>query len=483
MASDPPGLALYRNDGDGRFSDVTAGSGLDERRYGMGVAAGDIDNDGRVDLFVTALGTDALYRNLGNGRFAEVTAAAGVGGGSDEWSSGAGFLDYDGDGFLDLFVATYVAWSESLDRDLAFTVNGRDRAYGPPKQYPGTYCRLYRNRGDGRFADVSAGAGIRVDNPSTGQPMAKALAVTFADIDGNGAVDIFVANDTVDNFLFLNRGDGTFDEVGRAWGVATDSNGNATGAMGADLAHHHDDPRLAIAVGNFANEATSLFVQGASGSTFADLASLEGIGSPSRLALSFGLFFFDADLDGRLDLLQANGHLEDEINEVQPSQTYRQAAQLFWNGGQRRRGFVCLPAAAIGELATPVVGRGASYADVDGDGDLDVLLTQPAGPALLLRNDQRLGHHWLRVQLEGGAGVNRDAIGAWVECSTAAGSQRRQMMPTRSYLSQVELPVTFGLGRADAVSSLVVTWPDGRRQEVAVPAVDTTVTVRRVAAG
>ncbi len=466
----PVSLAVYRNDG-GTFTDATRGSGMDVRLQGMGIAVGDIDNDGLKDVYVTALGHNRLYRNLGGGSFADITAGAGVAGG-DEWSSSAGFLDIDGDGWLDLFVANYIEWSEELDLELHFTLNGTDRAYGPPTQYPGTHCVLYRNRGDGTFDDVSETAGIRVLNPSTGVAMGKALAVSFADFDDNGAIDIFVANDTVDNFLFLNHGDGTFAETGRAWGVATDNNGSATGAMGVDSAVHHDDERRAIVVGNFANEASSFFVQSAQGEGFTDLANLEGIGSESRLRLSFGLFFFDADLDGRLDLLQSNGHLENEINDVQPSQTYRQEAQLFWNSGQRRRAYVSLAAPSVRDLANPIVGRGAAYADIDGDGDLDVLLLQPRGAPVLLRNDQALKNHWLRVHLEGGGGVNRDAIGAWVELTANGQTQRRQVMPTRSYLSQVEFVLTFGLGQTSSVESLLVRWPNGRTQSVGVQGVD-----------
>jgi len=466
----PSSLAVYRNDG-GTFTDTTRSSGMEVQLQGMGIAVGDIDNDGLKDVYVTALGRNRLYHNLGGGSFADITADAGVAGG-DEWSSSAGFLDIDGDGWLDLFVANYIEWSKELDLDLHFTMNGTDRAYGPPSQYPGTQCVLYRNRRDGTFDDVSKTAGIQVLNSSTGVAKGKALAVSFADFDANGAIDIFVANDTVDNFLFLNQGDGTFAEMGRALGVATDNNGNATGAMGADSAVHHNDDRQAIAVGNFANQASSFFVQSAQGGGFTDLANLEGVGSESRLRLSFGLFFFDADLDGRLDLLQCNGHLENEVNEVQPSQTYRQQAQLFWNSGQRRRAFVALAAGSVRDLANPIVGRGATYADIDDDGDLDVLLMRPQGAPVLLRNDQELDNHWLRVDLAGGEGVNRDAIGAWVELTAGGDTQLRQVMPTRSYLSQVEAVLTFGLGTTSSVDELRVMWPNGRQQVVAVRGVD-----------
>ncbi|MHC4946638.1 MAG: CRTAC1 family protein [Planctomycetota bacterium] len=467
-----PTAALYRNDGTGRFEDVTAEAGLDVAMHGTGVAAGDWDNDGDPDLYFTGLGPNRLFRN-DDGRFVDVTAAAGVAGADDDWSTSAGFLDADNDGDLDLFVCNYVRWSAELDRRLNFTLNGTDRAYGPPLQYEGAHCRLYRNDGR-RFTDVSADAGIEVTNPATDRPMAKALAAVFVDADRDGDLDIFVANDTVQNFVFRNRGDGTFEEVGAESGAAFDAMGSATGAMGIDAADYANDGAIGVGIGNFANESTSFYVQQGDPWQFADMASSEGIGSPSRLNLSFGLFFFDFDLDGRLDLLQANGHLEDEINEIQPSQHYLQPAQLFWNcGADARACFALVPADRAGDLTTPIVGRGAAYGDLDGDGDLDVVLTQTGRRPLVLRNDQDLGHHWLRVRLHG-ADVSspRDAIGTTVELVAGGVTQRRSVMPTRSYLSQVELPVTFGLGDADAVDELRVRWPGGDEQIVEVDGVD-----------
>jgi hypothetical protein len=236
--------------------------------------------------------------------------------------------------------------------------------------------------------------------------------------------------------------------------------------MGVDAAHFRNDADLGIAVGNFANEMTSLYATQAAVPPLTDEAIIEGIGPASRRALTFGLFFFDYDLDGRLDFLQANGHLEGEINTVQSSQFYRQPAQLFWNcGNDCKSSFVLRPAGNNGDLDTALVGRGAGYADIDGDGDLDVLITQNGGAPLLLRNDQDLGHHWLRLKLIGRS-VNRDAVGAWVELRSGGTVQRRQVMPTRSYLSQVEPVLTFGLGAATTIESLEVFWPDGSRQSV-----------------
>jgi hypothetical protein len=477
-SSPRPTMGLYRNDGTGRFTDVTAGSGLDVAFYGQGVAVGDVDNDGQTDVFLSSLGRNRMFRNLG-GRFEDVTAVAGVGGADDAWSTSAGFLDFDNDGDLDLFVCNYVQWSRDLDLQLNFTLNGVDRAYGPPRLYGGTYSYLYRNEGDGTFTDVSGEAGIEVDNPVTGKPMGKALAVTFADADRDGFLDIFVANDTVQNFVFRNGGDGTFEEIGALSGVGFDEKGAATGAMGIDVADAVNNGGLGIGIGNFANESTSYYVQQGDPWLFVDRANAWGIGSLSRLKLSFGLFFFDYDLDGRLDLLQANGHLEEAINEVQPSQQYRQPAQLFWNCSRKARScFAAVPESKTGDLSRAIVGRGAAYADIDSDGDLDVLLTQTGGRPLLARNNQRLGHHWLRVQLVGRFS-NRDAIGAEIELVAGTNVQRRRVMPTRSYLSQVELPVTFGLGSEETVDSLTVHWPGGGIQDLPVLAVDTSILVEQ----
>jgi hypothetical protein len=473
-----PTMALYRNDGAGRFEDVTAGSGLDVSFYGQGVAVADHDGDGDVDVFLTALGPNRLFENVG-GRFRDVTARAGVAGADDAWSTSAGFFDYDRDGDLDLFVCNYVQWSRDLDLELDFTLNGKDRAYGPPKQYQGAHAYLYRNEGNGTYRDVSAETGIQVLNPATGNPMGKALAVTFSDLDRDGWPDVVVANDTVQNFVFRNVSGRTFEEVGAVSGVGFDNMGNATGAMGIDVADVAGDGMLGIGVANFANEHTSLYVQQGDPWQFVDVANAGGIGSPSRLKLSFGLFFFDYDLDGRLDLLQANGHLEEAITQVQPSQSYRQRAQLFWNCSEPGRTcFAAVGEERLGGLGEPIVGRGAAYADIDGDGDLDVALAQTGGPARLVRNDQDLGHHWLRVRLVG-SGANRDAIGARVELRAGDTVRRRTVMPTRSYLSQVELPVTFGLGTTAAVDGLTVHWPDGSTTDVDVDAVDTTLTVIR----
>ncbi|MDG2054968.1 MAG: CRTAC1 family protein [Phycisphaerales bacterium] len=460
----PSIMALYENDGAGQFSDVTDGSGLNVPLYGVGVTAGDYDGDNQIDIFVSSLGQNVLFRNRGNGQFEDVSEQAGVSGSGDAWSTSGAFVDYDNDGDLDLFVTNYVQWTEEIDRSLHFSLNGVDRAYGPPTLYKGSHSNLYQNSGDGTFVDVSQAAGIQVDSPHGSGAMGKGLAVMPVDYDLDGDIDLIVANDTVQNFLFDNQGDGTFLERGAASGLAFASDGQATGAMGIDAADYRNDGSLGVGIGNFANEMTSLYVTQGQDGFFADEAIGEGIGSPTRPLLSFGLFFFDYDLDGRLDLFQTNGHLEETINEVQASQFYRQPSQLFWNSGPGQRStFKIVPAEKTGDLAIKTVGRAASYADIDGDGDLDILITQTGDRPILMRNDQELGHHWIRLRLAGD-GKNPDAIGARIELTANGVTQRRQVMPTRSYLSQVELPITFGLEDADHIDSLLITWPDGYEQ-------------------
>ena len=468
-------LAMYRNRGDGTFEDVTSQVGLGVSFYGMGVAVGDMDGDGDQDLFFSAVGENLFFENR-DGRFVDITAAAGVAGDVAEWSTGATFFDLEGDGDLDLFVGNYVRWSKEIDFQLDYRLTGVGRAYGPPQNYGGSFPYLYRNEGDGTFTDISAESGVQVKNPATEAPMAKVMAVSPVDVEGDGDLDLLVANDTVRNFLYENQGDGTFQEMGELYGIAYDRNGGATGAMGSDVGYFRNDHNLGFLVGNFANEMTSVYVAQDDPGIFVDEAIGEGIGAPSRRMLSFGVFLFDYDLDGRLDLLQANGHLEEEIGTVDPSQEYRQAAQLFWNGGDA--GFVPVDADTTGELARPLVGRGSAYADIDADGDLDVVITQVAGPPLLLRNDQATGHHWLRLRLVG-QGANPGALGADVWLTSGGTTQHRSVTPTRSYLSQSETVLTFGLGAAETVDKVEIRWPDGSRQEVTGLSVDTVHTVEQ----
>ena len=456
-----PTSKLYRNRGDGTFEDVSKAAGMAVTLYGMGVATGDYDGDGFVDVFVTAVGENRLFRNEGGSRFVDVTAETGVAGSPDAWSTSAAFVDIDGDGDLDLFACNYVAWSPEIDREVDYRLTGIGRAYGPPTDFPGTDSYLYRNDG-GAFVDISEDAGVHVTNPSTGQPVGKALAVAPVDVDGDRRPDLVVANDTVRNFLFLNQGEGRFREAGVETGLAFDAGGASTGAMGVDAARFDNDDKLAVVIGNFANEMSSFYVARPGEGLFSDDAIVSGVGAPSRRALTFGVFFFDADLDGRLDMLAANGHVEPAIRRVQASQSYAQPTQVFWNCGEDcPRRYELLEVA--GDLGAPMVGRGAAYADIDDDGDLDVAITQVGGRAVLLRNDQALGHNWVRVELVSRT-ANGHALGAVVTASVAGHRQVRVVNPARSYLSQVELPVTIGLGDAPLVEELTVDWPGGARE-------------------
>jgi hypothetical protein len=475
-------MQLYRNDGAGRFTDITHAAGLAVSFYGMGVACGDYDNDGDQDLFFTAVGPNHLFRNDG-GKFVEVTTSAGVAGGENQWSSACGWFDYDQDRDLDLFVCNYLKWSREYDLAQDFRLTGGGRAYGRPQDFEGALPSLYRNDGEGKFTDVSSESGIRVTNPDTGVPLPKALGLVFADFDRDGWLDVVVANDTVQNLLLHNQRNGQFAEIGAQAGIAFDKDGNARGAMGIDVAYFRNNDDLGIAIGNFANEMTALYVCRNHELLFTDEAVSNGLGPSSRLELKFGVAFSDFDLDGRVDLIAANGHLEDEINKVQPNQHYEQPPHLFWNCGPHQdTEFLLLKENHCGaELLRPMVGRGVAVGDVDGDGDLDVLITGSGQKPRLLRNDQTLSHHWLRLKLVGRQ-CNRDAIGSWAEVHLGNQVLRRLVTPTRSYLSQCELPLSFGLGQATTIDRVVIHWADGSRQEVEQLAVDRTYTIEQPAA-
>jgi len=446
-------LALYRNEGNDasglpRFSDVTREAGLETVFYGMGAAVGDYDNDGRDDLYVTGLQGNRLYRNRG-GRFEEVTARAGV---SDRgWGTSAAFFDFDGDGFLDLFVCRYVEWSP--EKDLYCTLDGKTKSYCTPERYPGATSRLYRNRGDGTFEDVTKPAGVWNENQ-------KALGVATQDFDGDGRTDFIVANDTAPNNLYRNRGDGTFEDVGVPAGVAVDDAGRSRGAMGVAWGDVKNGPGVTLAIGNFSNELKSVYWTHG-GEVFLDESPSSGVGPTSLLALTFGLFFFDADLDGRIDLLLANGHVEPTVQSVQKNVTYRQVPILYWNAGNGR--FLPLGARS-GDLDRPLVARGAAYADLDGDGDLDVVLVENGGPARVLVNRFDRPERSVRIKLIGSGRSNRDAVGARVTATVAGRTLTQEVSGGQSYLSAPEKILTFGLGGAKQIDTLEIRWPDGAQE-------------------
>ena len=471
-----PTQAVYQNDGHGHFGEVTKEVGLDVTFYGMGVACGDFDNDGDTDLFFTAVGQNRLFRN-DSGKFVDASADAGVGGVESQWSTSAGWFDYDNDGDLDLFVANYIEWTKEKDLSQKFTLIGGGRGYGRPQPFRGVFPYLYRNDGGGKFSDISKEAGIQIVNASareSKEPAAKSLGITFADLDADGRSDVVIANDTVQNFLLHNQGD-RFEEIGVLASIAFDLQGDARGAMGIDTAWFRNSPAIGIAIGNFSNEMTAMYVAKSNDLLFRDEAVANGLGPASRIELKFGVLFADLDLDCRPDLFSANGHLEIEINKVQSSQHYEQPPHLFWNcGPDSANEFELVPLKNCGpDFLKPNVGRGAAYADIDGDGDLDLLISTSGQAPRLLRNDQKLGHHWVRFQLTGGEKINRDAIGAVVEVQTGKVTQRRLVMPTRSYLSQVELPVSFGLGSAEKIDEVRIRWPDGSTQALKDVSIDT----------
>ena len=435
--------ALYRNNHDGTFTDITRGSGLDIEIYGMGVTIGDYDNDGREDVYITALGGDHLFHNEGGGRFKDVTREAGIA--NSAFASSAAWLDFDNDGKLDLFVANYVQWSPQ--GDVWCSLDGSTKSYCTPESYKGTSSKLYRNLGSGKFEDVTREAGL-ADSTS------KSLGVAVLDYNGDGWPDLFVANDTQPNKLYRNLKNGRFQEEGLAAGVAFGEDGVARGAMGVDAADYDRSGRIHLSVGNFANQMIGLYHNEGNG-LFVDEAPRSAIGRASLLSLTFGLFFFDYDLDGYPDLFAANGHIEEEIARVQPKVSYQQLPLLFRNAGKGKF-------EPVQTFTRAMVARGAAYGDFDRDGDLDILITTNNGPAYLYRNDGGNRNHWLQVRLEGSKS-NRDGIGAVVRVTSTGGTQMQTVHSGSSYCSASDLALTFGLG-ADTTASLDIHWPSGAHQ-------------------
>lgn len=442
--------AFYRNAQNGTFTNATVGSGLDVEMYAMGVAAGDFDNDGRDDLYVTALEGDRLFHNEGAGKFKDVTKAAGIA--NANFGTSPAFLDYDKDGRLDVFVANYVQWTEK--GDIWCSLDGTTKSYCTPESYKGTSSKLYHNVG-GRFEDASAKAGV-------GDPTSKSLGVTVIDYDQDTWPDIFVANDTQPNKLYRNNKNGTFSEMGMLAGVAYSEDGVARGAMGADSGDYDRSGRPHLLVGNFSNQMLGLYHNEGKG-LFVDEAPKSTVGRASLLSLAFGVFFFDYDLDGYPDILAANGHIEEEIGRVQPRIQYKEPPLLFRNLGQRK--FENASAAVGASFQRPVVARGAAYADYDRDGDLDVLITTNHGPAYLYRNDGGNANRFINVRLRG-VKANRSGIGAIVRVESAGGKQWSVVRSGSSYASQSDLAVTFGLGKDQAATAIDVEWPSGTKDHV-----------------
>jgi hypothetical protein len=446
--------ALYHNNQDGTFSDVTRSSGLDVPLYGLGCVVGDFDNDGRDDLYITALDGSHLFRNLGTGKFADVTAKAGVS--SPGFATGAVWFDYDNDGKLDLFVSHYVDWSVANDQTCS--LDGTHKSYCTPEAYKGQSGSLFHNLGNGVFEDVTKKAGLN-------DPSSKSLGVALLDYDDDGWMDLFVANDTQPNKLYRNNHNGTFAESSFATGVAFSDAGKPRAGMGADAGDYDGSGRQSLLIGNFTNESLSLYHNDGSG-LFTDRATNSGLSAPSASSLTFSAFFFDYDLDGLLDIFAANGHVADDVSVTQPTVRYAEPALLFRNRGAGR--FDDMSSKVGPALRQAVVGRGAAYLDYDNDGDLDVLMTTSNGPARLLRNDNGNQNDMLRVKTVG-VKSNRDGIGAKVTVRTNGGTRLLAMVKSgSSYLSQSELPLTFGLGKPadEKVVTVEIVWPRGRRETI-----------------
>jgi enediyne biosynthesis protein E4 len=444
-------LRLYRNNRNGTFSDVTRQAGLDTEMYGMGVAVGDYNNDGYPDILITCVGQNRLFKNTGKGTFTDVTHASGLAG-RQAFSTSALWFDFDRDGLLDLFVCNYVKWSP--EHDVFCSLDGKHKSYCTPEAYRGETCWLFHNRGNGTFEDVTATSGI-FDSSS------KSLGVAMLDYDQDGWPDLVVANDTQPNKLYRNMHDGTFKDVAVEAGIAFSAEGKARAGMGVDTADFDNSGHTGLAITNFDNEMIGLY-RPAANHSFEDIASAAGVGLPSRNTLGFGCVFFDPDLDGTEDLLVANGHIDETVRNIRGNVGYAQPPQLFLNDG--KGGFHDVASEIGDDFRQPKVGRGLAYGDFDRDGDLDVLLTTNNGPAYLYRNDQLSGNRSIRFHLIG-TKSNRDGIGATVRIFHEAFSQSRLVKCGSSYLSQSELPVTFGLGKRDYVDRLVIEWPSGRAEE------------------
>jgi hypothetical protein len=457
---------LYHNNHDGTFTDVTHKAGLDMEILGMGVAVGDYDNDGYDDLFVTAMGQSHLFHNNGNGTFTDVTQKAGLLG-PKEFSTSAAWVDYDKDGKLDLVVANYVQWS--VEGDLYCTLDGKSKSYCTPESYKGTAVRLWHNRGDGTFEDVTKQSGLS-------DPTSKTLGIAIVDYDNDGWPDLLLSNDTQPNKLYRNNGNGTFTEKAVLAGVAFSEDGVARAGMGVDAADYDRSGLPSLLITNFSNQMISLYHNEGKG-LFVDEAPRSEIGRDTLLTLGFGCFFFDYDLDGWPDIFIANGHIDGDIQRVQPNVKYAMPPHLFRNLGKGN--FQEVTKSMGTTFAAPRVGRGAAYADINNDGRLDLLLSTNGGPAYLFENaatgDAALQKS-VRVKLIG-TKSNRDGIGALVKLSTSGDGQTQMLRSGSSYLSASELVLTFGLGRHDKADMIEVRWPSGQLDKLTDVTAGQTITV------
>ncbi len=456
-------LALYHNNHDGTFTDVTQKSGLAVEMFGMGVAIGDYNNDGFDDIFITALGQSRLFKNNGNGTFTDVTKQAGLAG-PNEFSTSAAWVDYDRDGNLDLVVANYVQWTPATD--IYCTLDGKTKSYCTPESYKGASVRLWHNRGDGTFEDTTQKAGLW-------DPSSKSLGIAILDVNQDGQPDIFVSNDTQPNKLYINNGNGTFSEKGVPSGVAYSEDGIARAGMGVAAADYDRSGYPSVIITNFSNQMLAFYHNERNG-LFVDEAPHSEVGRSSLLTLGFGCFFFDYDLDGWPDIYIANGHIEDAIERVQPRVKYAEPPHLFRNLGAGK--FTEVTDSAGRAFASSRVARGAAYGDINNDGALDVIVTTNGGPVALFKNTGATNHS-LRIKLIG-TKSNRDGLGATARVTAGQDTQSQTLTSGGSYLSASELVLTFGLSDHRQADAIEIRWPSGQTDKLANIAADQIVTVK-----